>query len=216
MISKDQKNRRRWLLACGLGIPIGFAIGQAISFGIGFATGNAKTWAMGLVIGPALTGMVLGIAQWLMLRDRSLPAYRWNVVTSISWAAGHAVTVLIGNAVYGAVNLALWQTSNLAVVWGVSGLVSGLVSGAIGGILVGLAQWWVLRKYSQISHHWILSTSLAWAIGHAVINVVNFTQLGIGGSVLSWVIYGLVYGMATYSPIARAYSKSDELDKILE
>ena len=176
--------------------------------------------------------MVLGVAQWVILRDRlilrdrpilrdhSLPAYRWIVVTSVGWTAGHTVTTLVGNAVYGIVNLALWPTSNLAAVWGVSGLVSGLVSGAIGGVLVGLAQGWVLRERRWTSHHWILSTSLAWAIGHAVINVVHFTQLGIESSVLSWVIYGLVYGMVTRPPIhpnpRLGYSETHELDKILE
>lgn len=206
--NKDQQFRGRWLLACGLGIPIGFALGQVISFGIGFTTGNAKVWAMGFVIGPGMTGMVLGLTQWLILRGQILSARRWLVVTSVSWAAGHATTVLIGNVVYGVVNLALWQTPHLAAVWTISGLVSGLVSGAIGGVWVGLAQWWVLRERGQTSHHWILSTSLAWAIGHAIINVVNFTQLGIGGSILSWVTYGLVYGTVTRRQIEPSSSLS--------
>ena len=197
MISKDQQFRRRWVLACGLGIPIGFAVGQAISFGMGFTTGISKIWAMGFIIGPGVTGMVVGIAQWLILRGHALPAHRWLVVTSISWAAGHGVTVFLGNAVYGVVNLGLWQTANLAAVWTVSGVVSGALSGAIGGVLVGLAQGWVLRERRWTSHHWIQSTSLAWAIGHAVINVVNLTAVGVVGSALSWVIYGLVYGTIT-------------------
>ena len=201
MITKEQKFRRQWLFACGLGIPIGFAMEQAISFAIGFTTGDAKFWAMGLIMGPGITGMVLGVAQWLILRGQILSARRWVVVTSISWAMGHAVTVLIGNGVYGIVNLALWQTTHLAAVWTISGLVSGLMSGAIGGFWVGLAQWWVLRERGKTPYHWILSTSLAWAIGHAIINVVNFTQLGLGGSILSWVIYGLVYGTVTSQPI---------------
>ena len=201
MTSKEHKFRRQWLFACGLGIPVGFALGQIISFAIGFTTGNAKVWAMGFVIGPGITGMVMGVTQWLILRGQVLPARRWLIVTSVSWAAGHAVTVLLGNVVYGVVNLALWQTTHLAAVWTISGLVSGLVSGAIGGAVVGLAQWWVLRKRGQISPHWILSTSLAWAAGHAVMNIVHFTQLEIGGSILSWVIYGLVYGTVTLQQI---------------
>ncbi len=204
--SQEQKLRRRWLLACGLGIPVGLAIGQVISFEMGYLTGDSKIWAIGFFsIGPGLAGMVVGIAQWLVLKGDILPDHRWVVATTISWAVGHAVTVWVGNRVYGVVNLALWQTVNLgvhlAVVWGISGTIGGAIGGAIGGILVGLAQRWALQGKGFEIQRWILVTSLSWAIGHAVLGIVDFTAIGTMGLALSWVIYGIVYGTITSQSI---------------
>jgi hypothetical protein len=198
MVSQDKKIRHRWLLACGLGIPVGLAIGHAISLAIGYTTGISKIWAMGFfVLGPGLAGMVVGVAQWLVLSDYSLLAHRWIVATSISWVAAHAVTVLVSHMVYGVVNLALWQTANLAMVWVLSGAISGLVSGAIGGVVVGLAQGWAFRGQGLALRRWLLATGLAWAIGHAVIGLVEFTAIGTMGLAFSWMTYGVVYGAIT-------------------
>lgn len=197
LLTGAPKLRRQWLLACGLGIPVGLALGQTIGFAIGFVTGIYKVWALGFIIAPGITGMVVGAAQWLVLRGQMLPAHWWIVITSISWAVGHAITVFMGNAVYGAVDSALWQTANLTTVWAVSGAVSGAISGAIGGVLVGLAQLWVLRRHGLTPRRWILTTSLGWATGNAVIGLVDFTAVGVVGLALSWVIYGVVYGTIT-------------------
>jgi hypothetical protein len=202
VFGKEQKLYRRWLLACALGMPVGLAVGQTIGFEIGFATGTSKIWAVScLIIGPGITGMIVGVTQWIVLRRQISPTRKWIVATSIGWAVGHAVTVFVGNAVYGVVNLALWRTANLAAVWAVSGAVSGAIGGAIGGILVGLAQWQVLREHGLTPQRWILASSWGWATGHAVIGIIDFTGVGVMDLALRWVIYGVVYGIITSKPI---------------
>jgi hypothetical protein len=205
MFSKEQKLCRRWLLACALGIPVGLAIGQAIGWAIGSETGIYKAWALGvLIIGPGIAGMLVGVTQWLVLRGQISPARQWIIATSIGWVVAHAVTVFMGNAVYGIVNLALWRTTaNLAVVWAVSGAVSGAISGAIGGILVGLIQWRVLRGHGLTLPQWILASSWGWAAGHAVIGIGGFTGVGVMDLALRWAIYGIFYGIITSQPIGR-------------
>jgi hypothetical protein len=209
--SQEKNSRYRWLVACGLGIPVGLAVGHAVGFAIGYATGLSKLWAIGeFLIGPGITGMIVGITQWLGLRGQRLRADRWIMTTSISWATGHTVTSVVGDAVYGVVNLALWQTVNLATVWLMSGLVSGLVGGAIGGVVVGLAQTWAFRGQGLSRQRWILVTSLSWAIGHAVIEIVDFMAIGTMGLVLSWMIYGVVYGRVTSQAITCAAQNTGE------
>jgi hypothetical protein len=204
MFGKAQKLCRRWLLASALGIPAGLAIGQAVGLAIGFETGIYKAWALGiLIIGPGLAGMIVGITQWLVLRGKISPAHQWIVATSIGWVIGHAVTVFMVNTIYGIVNLALWRTANLALVWAISGAVSGAVSGAIGGILVGLIQWRVLQGHGLTCKQWILASSWGWAAGHAVIGIVDFSGDGVMDLALRWAIYGVFYGIITSQAIGR-------------
>ena len=188
---------RRWLLACSLSIPASLALGKTLSFAIGFATGNSKAWAAGFAISSMLTGALVGLVQWLVLGRRTAQGYRWVLASGLGWAVGSLMTVVVGNGIFGLVNLALFGAVNIGLVWAVSGAVSGFVSGAIGGSVFGLAQWLVLREKVSKADGWVLSSSLGWAVGNIAIAAIATTATGIIGLVLSWMIFGVVYGVAT-------------------
>lgn len=193
----DKSFYRRWLFACSISIPVSLALGKSISFTIGFAMGNSKAWAFGFAISSVITGALIGLAQWLVLGKGIAQGYRWVVASSLGWTIGNLMTAMVGNKVFGMVNLAIFGTVNIGLVWAISGVISGFVSGAMGGIVMGLAQWLVLKEKIAKANGWVLSSSLSWAVGNLAIATIDVTATGTIGLVLSWVIYGVAYGLVT-------------------
>jgi hypothetical protein len=79
---------RGWAVATGIGF--GSGMGLVVALGIGERTGFAAEVADGAVAG-ALGGTVVGVAQWLVLRDRAANARWWVPASIVAWAIGAAV-----------------------------------------------------------------------------------------------------------------------------
>jgi hypothetical protein len=186
-----------WFFICLAAIPMSFAVGSAVSYAIGFEIGSDKGWAVGLTVGALIKGALMGWAQWWVLRRKIPGVGRWILASSVGWAIGKAIALVVSNSVFGVVDLALFGSVDLAVVWAVSGVVSGAVGGAIGGTLVGLAQWWVLRRKLYRAEQWILASSVGWAVSSAIVGTVDLATVGMAGLVLTWVMFGAIYGAIT-------------------
>lgn len=81
-------------------LPVGWVLGAALGMAAGMATGIAffgtSTEGNGLLLRALLTGLTIGVAQWLILRAQ-IPASGWWVgVIAIGWAAGWFVTRAVG------------------------------------------------------------------------------------------------------------------------
>ncbi len=205
-LSSQQQFCRRWQLVCGLGIPISLAGGKAMSFAIGFTTHLHQSWEIGLVLGAVVTGALVSFAQWLVLREKFSGATRWMLASSFSWTIGSAVAMVIGNAVFGVVNLTLFGTFNLALVWVVSGAIGGTIGGAIAGLMVGFAQWFVLRGKVSRSAQWIWASTLGWAAGNAAMMAIDLAAVGIVGLGMTWMLYGVLYGVVTSRTLTQWFS----------
>ena len=116
-----------WIVATGIGMAVGLAIGTAF---LGSETaGNVLLWR------GAITGLCIGIAQWLVLRQvLPLPqSVIWIGVVSFGWVLGWSVTRAAG--------------IDLSDKWYVFGM-----SGALAfQLLTGLALYFLLRSPKRLS-----------------------------------------------------------------
>jgi hypothetical protein len=129
------------------------------------------------LIGGALTGAVIGFAQWLMLRRSLGVGLEWIVATS----AGLAVGLAIGAAVVG------YETTTSQLV----------IMGAIQGAFVGIAQGMVLRNRFSLWHVWTIAMPVFFSISWVVTDVVvdsgqQFTVFGASGVVVFAILSGLL------------------------
>lgn len=77
-----------WIAATGVGMSAGLAASVAL-LGIDTAGNN-------LLLRGALTGLVIGFGQWLVLRRSVANAALWMPTIAIGWAVGWAVTRAAG------------------------------------------------------------------------------------------------------------------------
>ncbi len=146
----------KWLLVNAVGFSVGLAFGEIVTETIGFAVGF-------LVIG-AVTGMIIGAAQWSILRNYlQQQTGRWWISTSIF---GFALGELIGFLIDWVIDVATL---------GVGGAIA---LGAITGMAVGTSQLYVLSKHLHKAWWWIPSST----IGGIVATIAGFA---IGVSVIS-------------------------------
>ena len=166
------------------------AIGWYIGFMMGFAAGYAPIELIGQTpLGEGLAscvhaivlGAVVGILQWVVLRQRFTGAGRW-VWASI---AGLAVAGGVGGAVL--VAGASPEMGSLAAVVGYTMVV------ALGGAVTGMLQRPVLRGQVSRSGWWVLASTVGWGLSMAVLGAF---EGAFSGSAVSGVVLGAVTGGA--------------------
>lgn len=89
-------------------------------------------YGLALLLG-AVTGPVLGLGQWLVLRRHVARPGRWIVANAIAWALGMVV-------VFWGMDQVPWTRGGLVV-----GLAIYLVCG-VAGVVVGATHGWFLRN----------------------------------------------------------------------
>jgi hypothetical protein len=116
------------------------------AFWFQWITATTLGWLLGgyLLAGlPLLPGGIgAGVLQWPILYRRVPRAWRWMLATALSWLAGAIVLLL-------AVPPAL-QT------W---------LAGLIIGPIVGLGQWFILRRQVRWAGWWLVISTIAWITG---------------------------------------------------
>jgi uncharacterized YccA/Bax inhibitor family protein len=92
-----------------------------------------------------ISGVAVAAAQWSVLWKRLPKAWRWFVCSALAWTLGAAS------------RLVLFKTLQCPL------------TGPWIGLLVGLTQWWILRKAFSWSAWWIVISILAWTTGLMVL-----------------------------------------------
>jgi len=110
----------RWILASVLFIAIGMAIGFAFIFTI-LDPESMSEAATRLVIGISL-GLPLGIGQWLVLRQRSLLAGEWVLISGLAFGIGMTIGLPLGGEgrewlSLGVINLLIGTITGLEMTW---------------------------------------------------------------------------------------------------
>jgi serine/threonine-protein kinase len=102
-------------------------------------------WILGSLlfagIPVVISGVTIAAFQWAVLYKRIPNAWRWVVASSIGWIAGYTFYLLI-------------FAENL-----------GILLGPVLGGVVGIAQWFLLRKEVDWAGWWIVISLLAWTTG---------------------------------------------------
>lgn len=179
----------RWVLAMAGGEILGFGV-VAIVAALTRAV-PMPAQIVSLVLAGAVEGLVLGLAQSLVLR-RVVPALPWQewalataLIAALAWALGQLPSSLMGA---GDPAAPVSEPPLLVV------LAAAALMGAGIGAWMGVGQWLVLRRYLRDSAFWVLANTIAWTAGL----VVAFSGLGViqaGDPMAVMVAVGVVTGV---------------------
>jgi hypothetical protein len=159
-----------WVGLSLLSFPLGGFLGHTVA--------GPVDGVMPALIGGALTGASIGLAQWLMLRRHLGMGPEWIVATSAALAVGLAI---------GAMAVGYETTmSQLAIM------------GAISGAVVGIVQGLLLRNRFSLWHVWMVAIAALWALGWVVTDAAGidvakqFTVFGASGTVVFAILSALL------------------------
>ncbi len=124
-----------WVLASG---------GSLVLFGVGVLSRSAS---IGSLVNFGVP-VVLGLAQWMVLRHRVARAGWWIAATVGGWGGGWMLAVF------------------LFVLWGepVGEPVPGITFQVAWGVVLGLSQWGLLRRWARRAGWWIPAATVGWAV----------------------------------------------------
>jgi hypothetical protein len=156
----------------------GMAIAELIGLGIVLIAGaliNSLGWGSSAIaifhsVG-LLEGIVLGVAQWLVLHRYVKHINTWILVTAIAAMIAWLVGLQISTLMIFSTNLDTTLTSAMKTQTLLKGVF--LLGAWVGGVL-GFAQWFVLKSHIRRAVWWIVANALAWALGL----VVAFMMIG--------------------------------------
>ncbi|MGB6297015.1 MAG: hypothetical protein WBF90_12645 [Rivularia sp. (in: cyanobacteria)] len=149
----------RWVIASTIAQIIGWFIAAYLTQAID-KFGIENIYQILLLLGT-LEGLLLGFAQWLVLRRHIRYAGYWILFTTagvlISWFMGLTVSAVIG--LFYAANLHQKITTLIEEV---------ALLGAAVGTVIGYAQWLILKTVSKQAIWWVFANALAWTLGVVV------------------------------------------------
>jgi hypothetical protein len=161
-ISSGPRRALHWMPTF-LGFPAG---GLAAKLLIGHVDRPAAA-----IAGGAITGAIIGIAQWLGIRHDGPSPARWIGATAVGLAAGLG----IGAAIVG-------YDTNVAAL---------ATQGAISGLAIGIAQALVLqRQLGRVVAAWPIFVATLWALGWTITSSAGidveaqYTVFGSSGAVV--------------------------------
>ena len=183
-----------WVFLSAVGWFMGFVMGLLVGFAPIELIGQTPLGVMlASCVHAIVLGAVVGIFQWVVLRERVPGAGRWV------WAstAGLAVAGGVGGAVVMAgANAELGEGGSLAAVVGYT------LVGALGGAVTGMLQRPVLRGQVSRSGWWVLASTMGWGLGMAVFGIGEYASGAFGimepaGVLFGWLVSGVVLGAVT-------------------
>jgi hypothetical protein len=155
--------------------------------------GWTMAWAVGLVLIPGnpllgnlIGGLIVGVAQWFVIKDKLRGSSWWILATACGSAIGGLTFAILGIAAFSYFGF--------------------LLANIVGGISVGVAQWLILRRQVPRSGHWILVSAVAWTIGGTIGNVIAFAG---GGLAIGGLVCGLIFGFVTGSQFILLINQSN-------
>ncbi len=184
----------RWVLASIVAGALGMALGDFPS-GVGLLRGtdlsDVSGWTEGwaVVVAGLLVGAVFGTMQWLVLR-RGIGGLRWWLPATI---AGFTFAFVIVWSIGGAGGSAEYAHHALPHVLDPAGT----LGGAVMGLLLGLTQWFVLRREQSAAVWWVLASLVGFVLGWLA--AVAVPSDGPETHFIGGLAFGAVYGVVTGS-----------------
>ena len=179
-----------WTFATALGMIVGY-LPLALLVG-------SLDLGVALVIVPIISGTLLGLAQWLVLRPYITKSYDWILNQAVGWVVGF--------------------TLGLFVVQLLSKTPLGMLVGFMAfGLIVALFQYPILRR--EIPHlvSWIVANVIGWTLGAFLSQLVasaffqNSLPTTFTSVLVSVGITGLVAGAITALAFIRIVRQPDQV-----
>lgn len=165
-----------WTLATAAGLIVGY-LPLALLI-------NQIDLGIARVIVPLIAGLLIGVAQWLVLRQFLTDCRDWVFNLTASWVAGYSIGLLVVDLFSGSF----------------PGL---LVSYLLFGVIVAIFQWPILRREIPHIFSWILANVIGWTLGaiisQVVIAVFYFDQPAspLAATLINSAVTGIVAGSIT-------------------
>ena len=187
-----------WFVAGTLGRFLGVLIGYMVVVTV-IVQFNLSSGIWQFYLFSTLRGVVLGISQWIFLKQQRAKAGWWILASAVGWTIG----------------LILIDTSQ-------NELIRNGVDYAIAGIITGAAMIWILRQPIKEPKQetgsgdlvrafilvWALSWGISWFIGWYTVSLIGWGfSFAIGGQVggkIAGGIAGLIGGIGTAIVLKRA------------
>lgn len=163
-----------WLFFTTLGSILGWMLGWQSSYQV---PGWLSTFALAGVM-----GLVLGAAQWLVLRSHINGAGWWILATGLGWAAGFPAGAELANRA------------------GLVSILFGLLAGLTTGAALGLLQWLVLRRHATQAFWWVPVSIFAWA-SSLIYYRPGSNWLGLMFGLLVGIVSGVALLWLLYRPV---------------
>lgn len=195
-------------LAESVGLGAAFGIGVVLFpyLGTPGIVVALTTVAVAVLAGTLIEGMVVGTAQWLVLR-RPFTAMKWRawvLATAlgafVAWTLGMLPSTLMsaGSETEGSTP----AEPSAVMVYGLAALM-----GLAAGTILGTPQWFVLRRHVRRAALWIPANALAWVPGMVLAFVaadfifsgssrVGTVMLAIAALVTIGAVVGAIHGLA--------------------
>ncbi|MEO8354947.1 MAG: hypothetical protein ABI621_03455 [Chloroflexota bacterium] len=129
-----------------LGWTLATAVGMLLGFLLAIPVVNLLDLSWSRVVVPLLAGFLIGIAQWVALREYLVDAADWILAGGASWAVGYAVGLFLINSLAGTA-------------------LGGLLGYMLFGVIVAIVQWPMLRREIPNIWAWILANVIGWTAG---------------------------------------------------
>lgn len=127
-----------WTLATALGMLIGY-------LPLALVVGSLDL-GLARVIVPIITGLLLGLAQWLVLRPYVTKSYDWILNHAAGWVVGFTLGLFI-------------------VQWLAKTPIGTLIGFIAFGVIVALFQYPALRREIPHLATWVLANVVGWTLG---------------------------------------------------
>jgi len=149
------------------GFKVGFA---ALSWSVlDSATDRIGTAIWSVAVSWIIGGVVIGIAQWLILRRITKGASWWALVSLLGWTIGGAINAVVMGAVGGSI-------------------MGRIVGFSMSGFVIGITQWLILRRLTRRAGWWILTNIVSWVIGGLVSEIMAWA----GNWIVRWIVGGTI------------------------
>ena len=185
----DWKLWLQWTFANVAGEVLGLGLAAAVATAMVLTIGEPETGLVALtmagvmIAAGALEGVIVGFAQWFVLRRRLYRMGRreWVTATAIgaflAWAIGMGPSTL----------MALNQNAGSSPPPEISDAVKYALASVMGvalGTILGAPQWRALRRHTSGASLWVWANAAAWAVGMPVVFIGAGTS-PVGASALS-------------------------------
>lgn len=145
-IDVDEAKVQRGEFGLWFGWTLATAVGMLLGFLPSIPLVDALDLGLARIVVPILAGILIGFAQWIVLRFYLTASSDWILAGGAAWAAGYA--------------LGLFLMQSLS-----AGLIGGVFGYLLFGAVAGMVQWPVLRREIPNGFLWVLANTMAWAAG---------------------------------------------------